>query len=251
MGRRQTAVLLATGLVIFTLAARGAEEPTPVVAELQARIAELEAQVQNLRAQIKTVRQQNAKLVAEGFQLKKGLQTAEGKLAKLLPPEPAPRVTDESKPSGENPYDGFRGLIWGSALGARKDLVAIPSDDALTYYKRPDEKMTIGQAKIRELTYVAYKGQMCAVAIRTEGESSFSALKRAIEARFGRGEQPNEFISKWSWLGATSGRDQVIMTLELNEITDAGLWHIIYVPIFDVKARDEKKAAARAATHDF
>ncbi len=239
---------------------RSAEEGTASVEELKAQVAQLEARVAELETAVakaeeeaKEVRKRNGGLLLEVRRLGRlcreaGVQTEEKKQ-----PAPRPPAQEDSTSPDKSPWDGFRGLKWGQQLDqckgmglwlSDKDSPLLSKSDSRLYHR--GEQMSIGNAKLTRVLYGFYRGKFYRYVVITSGYSNFTALKLAVEARYGRGKQENETIDEWRWTGNTSSGQMIVMTLEYNEFDEEALWYALHVPTLQQERRDEEEAAKEA-----
>ena len=134
--------------------------------------------------------------------------------------------------------NGFRDLKFGTPLSEIKGLVSV--EGSTKYFTRPDDAMTVGESTIKTLVYGFYDGRLMSVRFSTEGlANSYHALQ-ALQASYGQGSKPNEYIEEYHW-----GSNKVSMNYEENPIS-----HDADISIFDralfarMMADGEKKAKA-------
>lgn len=167
--------------------------------------------------------------------------------------EPAEKPAKATTPLGK--WEGFRGIKWGATLEQTEGMVLIAGNELRSaYYMRPTDKMAIGEAAIDRINYAFYKGRFFSATIKCTGTESSAALKRAVLARYGEGEQPNAFTEKYHWHSGKPGElyGDVGMSLSCDEysVDEKTMLTFLYLPISDQKKADQKKAA-EAAGVDF
>ncbi len=115
------------------------------------------------------------------------------------------------------------------------------------YYRREGDKLSVGKAEVKEITYGFYKNRFSYLNLKVHGFGNWSALKEAVFATYGKGNQPNEYIEEWYWGGSfPAGVKAVNMTLEYNEFAKEGVLTMSYKPISDERKAEEAKAAKEA-----
>jgi hypothetical protein len=148
----------------------------------------------------------------------------------------------------QNEPSGFRGIDWGAPVENFQDQLSgkdAPTTPGLAFYQRKDDKMSIGAAQLTRITYVFYKGRFEGAQIQTaEGASYPGALRDALVAQFGPGDQPNRYIDRWFWRGT-----QAMILLDCTARLSCRA-HISSRAMFEEQQRD-KKAAAEKAKKDF
>ena len=146
----------------------------------------------------------------------------------------------------QNEPDGFRGIKWGANISRRPDMTHIEKN----MYLRKNDKLTIGDASLRDIHYRAYKGRLGGVIIRYKDYNNHEKLKRVFFQLYGKGRQPNPFEEKYNWIGS-----DIWILIEYSEIanwpdkTKEGEGHIIYDyrPRHNERKRKEKEAAKKGA----
>lgn len=154
---------------------------------------------------------------------------------KLSDRETALLPVQESKLSSDpNKWTGFRNLTWGTNIRDMNDpnMVLEEEDKGLAFYKRLDDKLSIGDAELSSLLYSCYEDRFCGVMIRTEQWANFRHLKDAVFAHYDEGYKPNQFIDNWIWAANPStGQRDVLMILDYNEFSEETTLTILYEPI--------------------
>lgn len=151
-----------------------------------------------------------------------------------------------------NRWDGFRGLKWGTNIKNINDpnmIVIEGNENNKDYrvYRRLNDKLSIGDAKLEAISYIFYKDRFCGIIIQAKKESNFTDLKAAVFAYYGEGEQANEFIKEWSWSPVLGNSDKDAgMILKYNEFTEETVLAMIYIPITKEAEADEARRAKEA-----
>jgi len=93
--------------------------------------------------------------------------------------------------------DGFRGIKWAAPIKKHAhELIELRNEGNLISYKRKNEKMKIGDAKIESIFYYFYKGKFSTVNINSKGFENSEFLVLAFKAKFGKSpDMPIEFYS--------------------------------------------------------
>ena len=146
-------------------------------------------------------------------------------------PKPANRV-GIAAPLPPPPWDGFRGIAWGTHLKdtkgmellreGSKGMELLRTSGDWTYYKRANDRLAIGKARLSQIVYGFYKYRFADVNIDCAGVADFAALKRAVFATYGEGEKCGDENSPfhvvwWCWGGPEPGHkgvSDVIMCLD-------------------------------------
>jgi len=98
----------------------------------------------------------------------------------------------------QNEPDGFRGLKWGDPPG--EDMKYIGEDEVryyTKYYKRKDDKLQMGAAKLESIQYIFYKNQFVSILIETK-EGHYYFLVKLLELKFGNPEYNAQNLKRWS-----------------------------------------------------
>ena len=138
----------------------------------------------------------------------------------------------------QNEPDGFRGIKWGADLSKRSDMSHIRGD----MYKRKNDKLTIGEASLKQVVYMGYKGRLKGMAISYEDSSNSRQLKSTFFQLYGKGDKPNRFIEEYYWIGSA-----VAIVLTYSEITKEGRIGYYYRPLCKKEDKEMKEAAKSGA----
>lgn len=94
------------------------------------------------------------------------------------------------------PIDGFRGLRWGdpaaSIPNARKAQSFAKGEKC---YKRPDDKLAMGDAKLSGIRYCFYKDRFSSVMITFPSGRDGDAMKVVLTKAYGVPVRPNSYLS--------------------------------------------------------
>jgi hypothetical protein len=148
-----------------------------------------------------------------------------------------------------NRWDGFRGLKWGTNIKNINDpnMIIVEDNNDSRFYRRLNDKLSIGDAKLESISYGFYKDRFCWVMIKAKEESNFTDLKAAVFAYYGEGKQSNEFIKQWLWGFEIGNSDKDVgMLLKYNEFSEETELHIFYRPITKEEEADKARRAKEA-----
>jgi hypothetical protein len=149
----------------------------------------------------------------------------------------------------QNKWAGFRGLKWGTNIKDVDDPNMILVEDAkeAKYYRRLNDKLSIGDAKLENVAYEFYKDRFSSVIIKAKGYTNFTALKDAVFAYYGEGKQTNEFIKAWMWSSVFGNSNKDVgMRLDYNEFSEETVVLMFYMPIVQEREADDAKKAKEA-----
>jgi hypothetical protein len=138
---------------------------------------------------------------------------------------------------------GFREYQFGIDSTAIPNLKFVTQEGNVKYYSKEDDKLNIGDAKLKTILYGFYKNKLYWVEIKTEGLTNSRFLLSSLEELYGKGYKANQFMDNYDWFGK-----KVILMYEENSITgDASVstWSKI---IQKEKAAFEKEQAKNAKT---
>ena len=145
----------------------------------------------------------------------------------------------------QNEPEGFRGLKWGDPPG--EDMVIITlSRYGRTEYKRVEEKLYMGEAKLEQVVYCFYLDEFMTVFLHFRGEDNFSLLKTICREKFGEptDEKYNQLI--WMTLG---GGTTVMISYRLVKGTGAVV--LANMEILQKCQAARKKEEAESAEEDW
>ena len=221
--------------------------------------AKLVGEVARLQKQVTEVQAQNAAPEATGPESPAATESKAAKerpkaetlaaAAKSEAPAWGPRT---AKASGEvkakDKWAGFRGLKWATKIEDAPGMVLVEGKGDRKFYRCEGEKCTLGGAKLREITYVFYKGRFTSVMIDAEGLRNWIAFRDAVFATYGEGHKSNRFIEEWWWDSAHSNAvEEAWMYLGYNNIAEKTTLLIVYKPIEAEEKADEAKQAKEGA----
>jgi len=108
----------------------------------------------------------------------------------------------ENKTETEFNLNGFRELKWGDSLSKYKNsFVLFQKGEGITLYKRKNEKLSIGSAKITNLVYSFQSDQFTGVIFHTEGKDNKTAIIEQLDTKFSKNRRkPSSDDSFVSWI---------------------------------------------------
>lgn len=145
----------------------------------------------------------------------------------------------------QNEPEGFRGIKWGDLRG--EDMVfyaKTEGNDDLLWYKKENDKMQIGEAKLEKIIYGFYKNRFMEVRIELDyehGGGSITSRKNSLEdivnLKFGNGKK------SISW---TNGIVTLYEYEWVGDIATVTLWRREgELQIYSTKIRNEEKEDTR------
>ncbi len=137
--------------------------------------------------------------------------------------------------SFQNEPDGFRGIKWETDITTLPNMTYVGDGLGLKLYKKSNEEMKLGSAKIDTLLYTFWRGKLSGVLIQVEGLQNCNALRDVVFERFGEGVKENQYIEDYYWSGKITFID-----LQVNKTTGLG-----NLTMFSQKMADQKKAAEK------
>jgi len=141
----------------------------------------------------------------------------------------------------QNEPDGFRQFKWGYKKTKGDGFLYLITDGTEKMYRRPADKLRIGNAKLDHINYMFYKNQLIGVIMGTKGPSNKDALTYAVEHKFGKGEK---LSGRFVWKGTTT-----LMTLKCKYNHECTL---IFASQKMGMARDaDRRKEAEKAAKDF
>lgn len=154
-----------------------------------------------------------------------------------------------------NRWDGFRDLKWGTNIKDANDpnMVLISGssgNDEIQVYRRSNDKLSFGDAKLTAILYSFYKDRLCLVMIKAKEEENYTALKAAVFAYYGKGnrqESKSINIKNWEWASDFGNcTEDVRMTLKYDLFNAETELLMSYKPIYNEIAADNAKKAAKS-----
>lgn len=142
----------------------------------------------------------------------------------------------------ENEPDGFRNIKWGTHISANSSEMTVlerSKNDAYCY--RKGDKLTIGGATLKRITYNYWKSQFMSVLIDSVGIENKSALIAAFQAQFGKPERPNQFLDDYWWNGAVTS-----IRIKCEPIGTKCSAFIYSTELLGLQREEDKKTAAGA-----
>lgn len=131
-----------------------------------------------------------------------------------------------------NEPDGFRGIKWGTKIGALGGMEFVRGEGAEKYYARPDEKLKVGDAVIERITYGFYRDEFYKVTIRFKGLMNYLHLKKTLTDLYGDGDNiPGTDVYSWS------GK-KVAVVIEFKGMLNEGEVLYLYKPIMEKLTRE-------------
>ena len=113
-------------------------------------------------------------------------------------PRPARRVGMAGR-LPRPPWNGFRGIAWGTHVKDIKGMKLVRASRLLgaAFYKRANDKLVMGKARLTKIEYGFYKDRFYHVWIDSASPADFEALKLAIFATYGKGHSIGSGL--WGW----------------------------------------------------
>jgi hypothetical protein len=116
---------------------------------------------------------------------------------------------------------GFRDLKFEQSIESSKNMVLIEDDGDLKFYNRRNDRLELGDAKLKLIEYGYYKGKLATVTIVADGEANAAPLLKSLETDFGPGRKSPRNVSKYYWFG------QRVLTDYMTSATgqaSVGMW---------------------------
>ncbi|BCS88724.1 hypothetical protein [Pseudodesulfovibrio sediminis] len=122
------------------------------------------------------------------------------------------------------PPTGFRGFTWGMELSDAKGLSPVAEAGFKNTYFRQDEKLTLGEAKIKSVAYYFKKGKLYRVGVAFEGRVNQFFLKDMLMRTYGPGRGVG---IRYGWMWSD-------FSIDLNyneEMKTGGLFYTYEAPL--------------------
>ena len=141
----------------------------------------------------------------------------------------------------QNEPPDFRGIPWGTLIEDLPDMTYLAGIGEVKSYKRENDSMVLGSARLSSVSYIFYKGRFCAVYLGFHGTSSFEGLKQRLLESCGKPYRPSEEMERYFWQGK-----QVDIALRYShEPSQKGSVIYWFKPIMEEKIADDEEKAAR------
>jgi hypothetical protein len=128
--------------------------------------------------------------------------------------------------------DGVRGLQWQSAPSALGIYKVIEDRGDGKCYEKLDEDLDVANAaKLSHVTYCYYKDHLYAVVMDYDGYINFSALRRVLLEKYGKGMNQDPYAENNFW----GDRQGATLSLLYNPESDKGTITYLYTPLTDEK----------------
>ncbi len=120
----------------------------------------------------------------------------------------------------QNEPDGFRGIKWGTKINTLNDMTKQGKEQTFAIYERSNDKLQIGNIKLKVLYYMFWQGKFNNMFAEIEGYSNWTSLKKIYFLKYGKGKQKKRYIEKYRW-GDFSGK--TVILLEFNGFSGEGI----------------------------
>jgi len=143
-------------------------------------------------------------------------------------------------------WDGFRGMKWGTHIKDFNDinLVLVENGNEYKGYRRPNDKLSIGDANLKEIIYTFYKDRFYGFKIEAQGQDNFRFLKNAVFDYYGDGRPTAKSHTSWLWTPELENSRNVRMLLSYDVSKEITKWSMGYAPIlkqmYDEKSKKPK-----------
>jgi len=146
------------------------------------------------------------------------------------------------KAQAYEPPKDFRGMEFGAHIDSidAKFTMLESSEKDDKYYTREGDKLSIGDAELTNIMYGFYKDMFMSVIINAKGFSNHDKLTKALIAKFGSPEIPNQYIEEYEWNGT------VKIQYKYNEYSGNITLYFFHLPTVYKRAEDSKKRAEEA-----
>ncbi|GAB2954557.1 hypothetical protein GCM10027048_20010 [Hymenobacter coalescens] len=153
-------------------------------------------------------------------------------------------AADDAKLAGLTKLDtkyGFRDLKFGTTVASVKGLALLESKGGMRVYTRVTDSKKVGNFQVSRILYYFYRGQLSSIRLDTKGYLNSRGVLAAFQGLYGPGEQDNEYIEEYSWVG-----DRVVMNYEENSVSNNATIYLFSRSMLERQRVDEEKAAQKA-----
>lgn len=110
----------------------------------------------------------------------------------------------QAAPAIQSETCGFRGMCWGAPvedLGPRELIERQKGPPDITVYRKPDERLSYGRARLADITYGFTDSRMTSVTLRVNSYLQYLFMKEKAFAEFGEGVQVQDKPDDYTWSG--------------------------------------------------
>jgi hypothetical protein len=141
----------------------------------------------------------------------------------------------------QNEPSDFRGIPWGTFIEDLVDMAYLAGIGEVKSYKRENDSMVFGSARLSSVSYIFYRGRFCAVHLGFQGVSTFERIKKGLLKTYGKPYRPGEEMERYFWQG-----EQVDIALRYSdEPSPKGSVIYWFKPIMAEKTADDEEKATR------
>lgn len=137
---------------------------------------------------------------------------------------------------------GFRDAQCESSLDKFKGMQLIEDYGDEKYYRRKGENLTAGDARLQSIAYGFYKRQLFFILIKTSGLLNSRNFLTVLQAAYGSGFQPNQFMERYLWFSK-----KIEVLYEENPINHNAQTTFNCTELDMKKMRDTREKARKAA----
>ncbi len=164
------------------------------------------------------------------------------KMLSVIEEDKKKKVNSINSVAFQNEPDGFRGIKWGTEIETLKDMTKLGKEQTFAIYKRNNDKLQIGNVKLKVLYYMFWQGKFNNIFAETDGYSNWTSLKKIYFLKFGKGKQKKRYIEKYRW-GDFSGK--TVIFLEFNGFSNKGTLMMFGAKIMREGIQFEKQKRSR------
>ncbi len=131
-------------------------------------------------------------------------------VADLTPPSDIPAADPSRLPPSPTAEDsGYLDLKWGQPLSQFEGMALVGTDPAyggVQQYSQAQRKTRFGRARVDNIFYGFWQGQLYTILIETGNFLDFLDLKAEAFRRYGEGQREGDHEEKYRWSGEGSDR---------------------------------------------
>lgn len=84
-----------------------------------------------------------------------------------------------------NELSGFRGMRWGRDIGDFKDMKFFDEAYGFRYYRKLNDKMSIGDTSLNDILYVFWQNKFSGVVLTSKGQRNARLLYETLKSSYG------------------------------------------------------------------
>lgn len=114
--------------------------------------------------------------------------------------------------------NGFRDITWGTPLSGLSGMVVKDDSGQVKYYRRAGDQLSLGEAKLEQLSYGFYNGAFYSVLIEFKGDTNFEKARTYLLKTYGKTARGGSEGTNLTWETV----DSTTVNLKYNKSSQFG-----------------------------